>query len=65
MVRGEVYYIDLTGNSKRRVCEQEIDEDEILPFRPYDATVERTLKEYVEKHEGNSLRWLNDYVEGW
>jgi len=44
--------IEDTGNSKRCVCEQEIDEDEILPFGAYDAIAERTLKEYMEKHEG-------------
>lgn len=45
--------IEDAGNSKRCVYEQEIDEDEILPFGAYDAIAERTLKEYMEKHEGN------------
>lgn len=45
--------IEDTGNSKRCVYEQEIGEDEILPFGAYDAIVERTLKEYIKKHEGN------------
>lgn len=44
--------IEDTGNSKRCVYEQEIDEDEILPFGAYDAIAERTLKEYMKKHEG-------------
>ena len=44
--------IEDKGCSKRCVYEQEIDEDEILPFGAYDAIAERTLKEYMEKHEG-------------
>lgn len=45
--------IEDKGCSKRCVYEEEIDEDEILPFGAYDAIAERTLKEYMKKHEGN------------
>lgn len=45
--------IEDKGCSKRCVYEQEIDEDEILPFGAYDAIAERTLKEYMKKHKGN------------
>lgn len=42
-----------TGRKKVCVYEEEIDEDEILPFGAYDAIAERTLKEYMKKHKGN------------
>lgn len=44
--------IEDTGNSKRCVYEEEIDEDEILPFGNCELNAERILKEYFKKHKG-------------
>lgn len=45
--------IEDTGNIKRCVYEQDIEEDEILPFDTYDKIAEDILKEYCKNHEGN------------
>ena len=45
--------IEDVGESKRCVYEEEIDEDEILPFDTYDRIAEEILKRYMRKHEGN------------
>lgn len=42
-----------TGHKKECVYEEDIDEDEILPFGLYDSIAEKILKEYCKKHEGN------------
>lgn len=45
--------IEDKGDYKRCVYEEEIDEDEILPFDTYDRIAEEILKRYMRKHEGN------------
>lgn len=45
--------IEDVGKSKRCVYEEEIDEDEILPFDTHDRIAEKILKRYTRKHEGN------------
>lgn len=41
------------GHKKECVYEEEIDEDEILPFSTYDGIAEKMLKEYCANHNGN------------
>ena len=41
-----------TGHKKECVYEEEIDEDEILPFSTYDGIAENVLREYCKSHKG-------------
>lgn len=45
--------IEDTGSSKRFVYEEEIEEDDILPFETYDKMAEEVLKKYIKSHEGD------------
>lgn len=53
--------IEDLGDSKRCVYEQDIEEDDVLPFSLYDEIAEKILKKYCKNHEGNffaTVEWL-------